>query len=151
MRTTRPSLKSPCVADRYHGTHERIAEFHFPNAQKGGLIALREIYNPKHGTYDSCEVAIYRQDVGVNVTVEKEAPTSTDRQLWAAYAGSADGSEITLHATENAALRAVVAALGIDVEGRELDLDDDEAIREALDDYCSTRADDYEVQEVELP
>lgn len=66
-RQTRPSIKSPCVADQYHAPDERIAEFHFPRTGKGGLISLREIYNPKRGTYDSAVVEVYRQDEGVHV------------------------------------------------------------------------------------
>ena len=82
------------------------------------------------------------------------------RTYWAAYAGTANGSDISLHLTEIDALLAVLAALGVDpddidaVEGDEArgvgDMDADE-LREFLTDYCSGRADDYEVREVELP
>lgn len=56
---TRPTLKSPCVADQYHGPNERIAEFSFPNG-KGGLIALRQ--HP-----ELCIVDVYRCDEGIEV------------------------------------------------------------------------------------
>lgn len=39
-RLKRPSLVSPCVADRHSGSGERIAEFTFPDGS-GGLISLR--------------------------------------------------------------------------------------------------------------
>lgn len=89
-------------------------------------------------------------------------------QLWAAYAGSAIGSEITLHRSQRAALEAVVQALGLyfpDTEGqdapdeddrseddrRALSAYDDDELTEEIDTYCSTRADDWRVEEVTLP
>jgi hypothetical protein len=89
--------------------------------------------------------------------------------LWAAYAGSAYGSEISLHATEREALEAVVSALGLDFDEDEgetvvlpngqletiagrgrLEDSDNDTLREHLDNYCSTRADDWHVNEVEV-
>jgi hypothetical protein len=86
--------------------------------------------------------------------------------LWAAYAGSAVGSDISLHHTERDALEAVVRALGMDF-APELDSDDDEPnenherkalseyddeeLREEIAAFTERGADDYEVQEVTLP
>ncbi len=65
----RPSIKSPCVADRYADkTCERIAEFSAPNG-KGGLIAVRQ--HPD----GAVTVAVYRLDPGVTVTVDPDAIT----------------------------------------------------------------------------
>ena len=92
------------------------------------------------------------------------------RTAWAAYAGTAVGSEISLHATRREALDAVVDALGIhdpaedddhfredgddaerDPDERPLaDLDDDE-LDDRIQAYTDSCADDYEVQEVDLP
>lgn len=57
----RPSIKSPCVADRYAGPGERIAEFSAPNG-KGGLISIRQINGG-----DGVLVSVYRTDPGVAV------------------------------------------------------------------------------------
>ena len=68
------------------------------------------------------------------------------RTLWAAYAGSPDGQEITLHATERKALLACMSALGIDTTAPE-----DDELRAILDDQCSSRSDDWHVEEVQIP
>lgn len=57
----RPSIKSPCVADRYHGTGTRIAEFSTPSG-KGGLISVHENENGR------AVVDVYRVDEGVEIT-----------------------------------------------------------------------------------
>lgn len=67
--------------------------------------------------------------------------------LWAAYAGSAQGSEITVHPDRLSALRAVYDTLVGD--GTD-DLDDDQ-LEELIKEHCSHSADDFEVQEVHLP
>ena len=78
------------------------------------------------------------------------------KTYWAAFAGSALGQEITLHRTEQEALDAVVAALGLEEHEDEeddravCDMDEEE-LREFLDDWCSARADDWCVDEVEVP
>lgn len=56
----RPSIKSPCNADRHHGPGERIAEFSAPNG-KGGLIGVRQHDN------GAVTVNVYRCDDGVIV------------------------------------------------------------------------------------
>lgn len=77
------------------------------------------------------------------------------RTCWAAYAASSLGSEISLHLTERAALDAVIDGLGLREhetdEGRAVCDMDEEELREFLDTHCSTRAADWDVQEVDLP
>ena len=73
-------------------------------------------------------------------------------ELWAAYSGSALGSEISLYPTQLEALWACVRDLGLDEDDRGLtETSDADALRDALDHYCSTRADDWHVNEVTLP
>ena len=64
---TRPSIKSPCVADRHHAPNERIAEVRFPNG-KGCLLSLRQL---EDGT---CSISVYRADPGIFVGTEAPAP-----------------------------------------------------------------------------
>lgn len=40
LRTRRPTVTTACLADRYHGPHERIIEFSYPDGS-GGLISFR--------------------------------------------------------------------------------------------------------------
>lgn len=82
-----------------------------------------------------------------------ETTTTGLPKLWAAFAGSAYSQEITVHTTEFEALWSCVEALSLDEEDRELDRETSDAadVRSALDDYCSSRADDWHVNEVELP
>lgn len=54
--TKRPSIKSPCVADRYAMTGERIAEFRI--GKIGGLISLRETL------IGGARLEVYRVDGG---------------------------------------------------------------------------------------
>lgn len=62
----RPSIKSPCVADRYADqSRERIAEFSTPSG-KGGLISIIENDNGE------VLVSVYRCDPGVTVRAEPE-------------------------------------------------------------------------------
>jgi hypothetical protein len=58
--TKRPTITTPCVADRYHATGERIAEFSTPSG-KGGLISIRE------DETGQVIVNVYRTDAGVIV------------------------------------------------------------------------------------
>lgn len=58
--TKRPSVKTACVADRYHANTERIVEFSFPSGE-GGLISLRTLHD---GTP---VVEVYRSDPNVHV------------------------------------------------------------------------------------
>ena len=58
--TKRPTIKSPCVADRHHADGERIAEFSAPNG-KGGLISLRQMDDGQ------LVISLYRLDAGVIV------------------------------------------------------------------------------------
>lgn len=55
----RPSIKSPCVADRHHSPIERIAEVTFPDGT-GCLVSLRGPY--KNG---ECVIDVYRADPNV--------------------------------------------------------------------------------------
>lgn len=64
----RPSIKSPCVADRHHAPYERIAEVTFPNG-KGCLLSLRQMSGA-----ESAIVDFYRVDEGVRV----RGPTTGD-------------------------------------------------------------------------
>jgi cytochrome oxidase Cu insertion factor (SCO1/SenC/PrrC family) len=85
-------------------------------------------------------------------------PAFATPRVWAAYSGTASGDGISLHKTEREALEAVVEGLGIDYQEDEdhtrpatmAEASDDD-IRERLDEYTSTRSDDWCVQEVELP
>lgn len=43
----RPSIKSPCNADAYHATGERIAEVSFPDGA-GALISARTLADGTH-------------------------------------------------------------------------------------------------------
>lgn len=61
----RPTIKSPCVADHYASTGERIVEFAFPGGA-GGLIALRDYE-------EGAAVEVYRTDGEVRVIVDHEA------------------------------------------------------------------------------
>ena len=71
--------------------------------------------------------------------------TPTTRTRWAAFSGTANGQEITLHPTEYAALWDVAERLGITIDDS-FNADD---LRGALDDACQG-ADDWHVQEVTL-
>lgn len=65
----RPSIKSPCVADRYHAPRERIAEAAFPNVRDTSgapLGALVRLVEHDDGT---AEIAVYRCDARVRVRV----------------------------------------------------------------------------------
>jgi hypothetical protein len=163
MASKRPRVLSRCPADQHSGPGERIIEFSFSDG-KGGLISLREATIGDVHASRRPRVEVYRTDGEVEVIAPK-------RTLYAAYSGSAaGGSEITLHATKRAALIDVVNALGIDVldraypdgteyeEGeddtaavnRVLATFDEEDIIEWLDSYCSSRADDWHINEVEV-
>lgn len=65
MPRNRPSLTSPCVADRYHAPGERIAEFTFPDGS-GGLISFRM-------TSAGPVVDVYRCDPSIRVLHSAEA------------------------------------------------------------------------------
>jgi hypothetical protein len=56
----RPTIKSPCVADRHHVGAERIAEFSGSKGN-GGLISVREMAD------GSLIVNVYRMDNKVEV------------------------------------------------------------------------------------
>lgn len=59
-RGRRPTINTRCVADRYSGPCERIAEFTTPSG-KGGLISIRERDDGR------VIVCVYRVDSGVTV------------------------------------------------------------------------------------
>lgn len=75
----RPSIKSPCVADRYAAPFERIAEFLTPSGQ-GGLISVRETAD------GNATVDVYNLTKMVTVTTstEKKSPTFTSLEMEAA-------------------------------------------------------------------
>lgn len=54
----RPTIKSPCVADRYHGPQERIAEVFSAEAQTGCLIRALVRYDDDGRPY--LDVSLYR-------------------------------------------------------------------------------------------
>lgn len=58
----RPSIKTPCVADRHHSPDERIAEISFPDGT-GCLLALRVLSDGRK------VIGVYRADSGIEVTV----------------------------------------------------------------------------------
>ena len=60
MTRRRPTIKSPCVADRYRVMHERIAEVAFPDGA-GCLVSLRTQAN---GTN---LIEVYRADESIRV------------------------------------------------------------------------------------
>lgn len=151
-----------CPANAYSGPGERIIEFSFPSS-RGGLIALREPIGATVDDGTQARVEVYRIDGDVQVIAPK-------RLYWAAYAGSATDSGITLHLTEREALEAVVGALGLDFAPEDTpqphaetdaDLYDgdrgalstytDEELREEIAAHCERCADDWEVSEVETP
>jgi hypothetical protein len=59
---SRPTIKSPCVADRYHGVNERIAEFRTPGG-KGGLFRVQEHSDGR------VTVELYRCDEGITFVI----------------------------------------------------------------------------------
>lgn len=63
----RPTIKSPCVADRYHLDKERIAEVSFPDGS-GCLIRL----STRRGVP---EIVIYRCDTRIEIGVPAENVT----------------------------------------------------------------------------
>lgn len=163
-RSRRPSITSPCVADRHAGSFERIAEFHFPRSGLGGLLSLRE-------TDTGPCIQVYRTDDGVTVVTPKQ-------KYWAAYVGTANGSAISLHTTRRDALETVAASIwGDQPEEDACDCDDpqphiphgsadadcsrcgkpyrptqtDDELEEAIRDHCDSSPDDWEIQEVETP
>ena len=68
----RPTIKTPCVADRYHHERQRIAEVHGPLSQAGCLISAAE-YQDDEGKW-FLDVSIYRADgdVSARVKIQKE-------------------------------------------------------------------------------
>ena len=57
---SRPTVSTKCPADAYHGPHERIGEFTFPDG-RGGLISFRV------NALGQAVVDVYRCDPGVVV------------------------------------------------------------------------------------
>ncbi len=114
----------------------------------------------KYLTCDHCE-ASFRVQAGGTVPIHRYQGSicpggPKPAPLWAAFAGSALESGITLHLTEREALEAVINVLGLDFGSEEysrgqLSDHDNESLRNQLEDYCSDRADDWCVQEVEIP
>ncbi len=68
MRRRRPSIKTPCVADRYHHQYERIAEVSGPLSGVGCLISARERQDDDGWWYPG--VSIYRADGDVQARVK---------------------------------------------------------------------------------
>lgn len=64
MTTKRPSIKSPCVADRHHQPGERIAEVSFPDG-RGLLLSLR--HDNGTGAERGPCIELYRVDPGVTI------------------------------------------------------------------------------------
>lgn len=91
----RPSIKTPCVADRYSGPHERIAEFSASNG-KGGLISIQERHDGR------VVVDLYRCDQGVvnRALLTELTETLRDLEEW-------DGTEDAI-ATIKDNLRAAI-------------------------------------------
>lgn len=61
----RPSIKTPCVADRYHAPGERIAEFSTPSGA-GGLIRIQELDG------GAVVLEVYRVTGDVTVIIPKQ-------------------------------------------------------------------------------
>lgn len=59
----RPSIKTPCVADHYHRTGERIAEVTLPDGR--GFLMSVDVEG---------RVCIYRADAGLQVSVWGTSP-----------------------------------------------------------------------------
>lgn len=70
MTVARPSITSPCVADRGHLRGERIAEITWPDG-RGCLVSISTSPDGK------AEITIYRADLGLVVRVPHGAETST--------------------------------------------------------------------------
>ena len=70
---TRPSIQSPCGADRHHAARERIAEFHFDQGI-GGLISLRTLDDGTH------RIDVYRvsPEVRIMIPAANHQPTEED-------------------------------------------------------------------------
>ena len=68
----RISLKTRCVADRYAGERERIAEVFSPaqegHGARGCLISVREVENAGTG-HRGLVIEVYRADPGVFVRI----------------------------------------------------------------------------------
>jgi hypothetical protein len=60
----RPTIKTPCVADRYVSGPERIAEVHSRRLQLGCLISVRETDAGK------LVIEVYSADPGVVVRID---------------------------------------------------------------------------------
>lgn len=81
-----------------------------------------------------------------------QAPIAKGFSRWAAFLGTANGQEITLHETEREALEHVAESLGIqfnDPDDPQQVRDDDE-LRDAIEDHCNDGADDWHIQELEI-
>jgi len=79
---TRPTITTPCAADRHHTGAERIAEFSTSKGQ-GGLISVREMVD------GSAQVSLYRLDKGTVVFCDPEhsRPSTNSKVLDALEAG----------------------------------------------------------------
>jgi hypothetical protein len=64
----RPSIKTPCVADRYHNERQRIAEVFGPLSQAGCLISASEHQDDEGRWF--LDVSIYRADGDVHARVK---------------------------------------------------------------------------------
>jgi hypothetical protein len=60
----RPSVKTRCVADNYHGPGERVVEVWDAKLQKGCLLCLRRVDGGE------LEISVYRADPGVKVRIK---------------------------------------------------------------------------------
>lgn len=144
-RLKRPRVLTRCPANAHTGAGERIIEFSFPGRGKDGSVAGGLISFRDQGADTPPRVEVYRTDGQVDVI----APRA---KYWAAYAGTANGSAITLHPTYRDALEAVYLALDLADSNDDPDepMDDDRMV-ELIADHCNGGADDWEVQEVETP
>lgn len=103
--TKRPSITSPCVADRHATGAERIAEFSTTKGN-GGLFAVREMAD------GSAQITLYRLDQGTVVFCPADAyrPTSPGRTQVPPTATDSSDYDANIPAVADAA-RAMLAAL----------------------------------------
>lgn len=115
---TRPSIKTPCVADRHHIGCERIAEFMTPNGE-GGLIAVRE------SVEGIALVEVYRTTSAVKVVAPRR-----EHMVWSMTASTDDGVTTEVFPTEygaKAAFRREVEKCWTAFQDRLTDFGDEDA------------------------
>lgn len=106
---SRPKIISPCVADRFGGDNERIAEF-FAATRRGGLGGLISISVPPSD--DRVIVDVYRLEPGVWVRCPLSAlELSAERRSVLMEALDAYASAVTTSPEDRDTAQALTASL----------------------------------------